>query len=83
MEGICERQADYARMLFKMTTKGWTTEQAKKIWDTYYNKMKAETDRITNAEKDARDELDCEKEEMLDERRKEIYEFLLQNTARE
>ena len=83
MDGVCERQADYARMLFKMTTKGWTPEQAKGVWKIYYDKMKEETDRITNAEKDARDELDHEKEEMLNERRNEIYEFLLTNSGRE
>lgn len=79
MDGYCERQADYSRMLFKKLTRGWTPEQAKIIWKTTYDMLKKEQKGMEKAEKDATEKQKEERAKYDDELRNEFYKYLLNN----
>lgn len=77
MEGYCERQADYAKMLYKKLNTHWTRKEADQVWQNAYDMLKKEQENIENVEKDAKELQEEEREKFDSELRKEFYDYVL------
>lgn len=80
MEGVIERQADYAGYLYEETCrangKHYNNKTRKDIWQTEYQQMYSWMRDIKKQEKKAKNEFEEESKKGLDERRTELLSFL-------
>lgn len=83
IEGFIERQADYAKFLYieesKAKHRHWDMKTANAIWTTEYRRMKDAADKIKKEEEEAKSKFAEEKMRHLEERRKELLDFISQN----
>lgn len=83
MDGIIERQADYAGYLYeelcRANGKHVNTKTRRDIWQTEYQQMYQWMKDIKKQEKKAKSELDEESKKSLEERKNELLEFLNEN----
>lgn len=77
MEGYCERQADYAKMLFRKYNKRAPEKHAKAVWKHTFDMMRNEQKNMEEAEKNASEKQKEERAKFDEELRNELYEYLL------
>ncbi len=85
MEGIIERQADYAAYLYeelcKEEGKHYNMKTRKNIWQSEYQQMYSWMRDIKKQEKQAKNELEEESKKALEEKKNELLEFLNANDS--
>jgi hypothetical protein len=85
MEGIIERQADYAAYLYeelcKEQGKHYNMKTRRDIWQLEYQQMYKWMRDIKKQEKQAKNELEEESKKALEERKNELLEFLNANDS--
>jgi hypothetical protein len=83
MEGYIERQADYAKFLYEETCrarkKHINSKKAGEIWGDEYNIMIKQYRDMQEQEKKARSEFELENRKHMDERRRELLDFIDSN----
>lgn len=79
MDGYCEKQADYSKMLFKKLNPKWTKKQAQNVWDSTYKMLKSEQKSVENAAETAKEQQQAEKEQFTKELYDEFYNYVIKN----
>lgn len=80
MEGVMERQADYAKFLYIENCRAKNVhlnmKRAQEIWNHEYKHMKKWVKKTKEQEKSAKSEFEEEQKKHLDERKQELFDFL-------
>jgi hypothetical protein len=83
MDGFIERQADYAAFLYEELSRAQgrhvDTRKRREIWQTEHGQMYRWMRDIQKSEKRAKNEFEEESQKSLDERKKELLDFLNEN----